>query len=40
MSFNDRQFTMEFKGEVDGKILKGEFVTESGSREAVGKKID
>lgn len=40
MSFNDRQFTMEFKGEVDGKNLKGEFITERGSREAVGKKID
>jgi hypothetical protein len=40
MSFNDRQFTMEFKGVVDGKTLKGEFITERGAREAVGKKID
>ena len=40
LSFNDRQFTMEFKGKVDGKILKGEFVTQRGAREAVGKKID
>jgi hypothetical protein len=40
LSFNDRQFTMEFKGSVDGKILKGEFITERGAREAVGKKID
>jgi hypothetical protein len=40
LSFNDRQFTMEFKGNVDGKILKGEFITERGAREAVGKKID
>jgi len=40
MSFNDRQFTMEFKGMVEGKILKGEFITQRGAREAVGKKID
>jgi hypothetical protein len=40
MSFNDRQFTMEFNGEADGKTLKGEFITERGAREAVGKKID
>jgi len=40
LSFNDRQFTMEFKGKVDGKILNGEFITQRGSREAVGKKID
>ena len=40
LSFNDRQFTMEFKGNVDGKTLKGEFITERGAREAVGKKID
>jgi len=40
MSFNDRQFTMEFKGKVDGKILNGEFITQRGNREAIGKKID
>jgi hypothetical protein len=40
MSFNDRQFTMEFKGMVEGKILKGEFITQRGAREAIGKKID
>ena len=40
LSFNDRQFTMEFKGKVDGKTLNGEFVTQRGSREAIGKKID
>jgi hypothetical protein len=40
MSFNDRQFTMEFKGKVEGKTLKGEFITQRGAREAVGKKID
>jgi hypothetical protein len=40
MSFNDRQFTMEFKGKVEGKTLKGEFITQRGTREAIGKKID
>jgi hypothetical protein len=40
LSFNERQFTMEFKGMVEGKILKGEFITQRGAREAVGKKID
>ena len=40
LSFNDRQFTMEFKGKVDGKTLNGEFITQRGAREAVGKKID
>jgi hypothetical protein len=40
MSFNDRQFTMEFNGIVEGKTLKGEFITQRGAREAVGKKID
>jgi hypothetical protein len=40
MNFNDRQFTMEFKGTVEGKTLKGEFITQRGAREAVGKKID
>ncbi len=40
LSFNDRQFTMEFKGKVEGKTLNGEFITQRGAREAVGKKID
>jgi hypothetical protein len=40
LSFNERQFTMEFKGKVEGKTLKGEFITQRGAREAVGKKID
>ena len=40
MSFNDRQFTMEFKGKVEGKTLKGEFITQRGTREAIGKKVD
>ncbi len=40
LSFNDRQFTMDFKGKVEGKTLNGEFITQRGAREAVGKKID
>ncbi|MBN2594432.1 MAG: hypothetical protein JXA81_13070 [Sedimentisphaerales bacterium] len=40
MSFNDRQFTMEFKGKIEDKTLKGEFITQRGAREAIGKKID
>jgi len=40
LSFNDRQFTMEFKGKVEGKALQGEFITQRGAREAIGKKID
>jgi len=40
LSFNDRQFTMDFKGKVEGKVLNGEFITQRGAREAVGKKID
>ncbi len=40
LSFNDTQFTMEFKGKVNGKTLNGEFITQRGSREAIGKKID
>ena len=40
LNFNDRQFTMEFKGMVEAKTLKGEFITQRGAREAVGKKID
>jgi len=38
--FNDRQFTMEFKGQVDGDTLKGEFTTPRGSREATGKRVN
>jgi len=40
LSFNDRQFTMEFKGKVEGKALQGEFITQRGAREAIGEKID
>jgi len=40
MRYGDNEVPMEFKGKVDGKTLKGEFITERGAREAVGKKID
>ncbi len=39
-TFNDQQVTTEFKGTVDGKTLKGEFVSARGSRPVTGKKID
>lgn len=39
-NFNGNEFTMEFKGKIEGKTLKGEFTTARGTREAVGKKID
>lgn len=39
-TYNDRQFTMEFKGTVTGTTLKGEFITSRGSRPVTGKKID
>ncbi len=37
-SFNDRQFTMEFKGQVDGDTLKGLWITERGEREVEAKR--
>jgi len=37
-TFNDQEFKMEFKGKVEGDTLKGEFITERGAREAVGKR--
>jgi len=40
MTFGQREVPMEFKGNVDGTTLKGEFITERGAREAIGKKID
>jgi hypothetical protein len=40
MSFNGNETTMEFKGKLEGKTLKGEFTTPRGTREAVGKKVD
>lgn len=39
-TFNGNESTMEFKGKLDGKTLKGEFATPRGTREAVGKKVD
>jgi len=39
-TYNDQQFTMEFKGTVDGTSLKGEFISARGSRPVTGKKID
>ncbi|MGD2093775.1 MAG: hypothetical protein PVH77_02085 [Phycisphaerales bacterium] len=40
MRWRDREFQMEFKGKLDGKDLKGEFITERGAREAMGKRVD
>ena len=40
MKFNDNEVPMEFKGNVEGKTLKGEFTSSRGAREAIGKKID
>jgi hypothetical protein len=40
MTFGDREFTMEFKGKVDGKTLVLERTTSRGTREMTGKKID
>jgi hypothetical protein len=39
-TFNDQQVTTEFKGTVDGKTLKGEFISARGSRPVTGKKLD
>jgi len=38
--FNDNEVTMEFKGKLEGKTLKGEFTSPRGPREAVGRKTD
>jgi hypothetical protein len=38
-TFNDREFKMEFKGQVEGDTLKGMFITSRGEREAVGKRV-
>lgn len=40
MSFGEREFTLEFKGTLDGKTLTGEFMSSRGSREVTGKKVD
>jgi hypothetical protein len=39
MKFNDNEFPLDFKGKVDGGTLKGEFISERGTREALGKKV-
>jgi hypothetical protein len=40
MSFNDQTFKQEFKGKIDGKTLKGQIVSERGTSEVTGKKLD
>ncbi len=37
--FQGNLVTMEFKGKIEGTTLKGQFITERGSREVTGKKI-
>ncbi len=39
-SFNDQEFTMEFKGKLEGTTLNGEFVSERGNRPVTGKKVN
>ena len=39
MTFNDREFSMNFKGRLEGNALTGEFATTRGTRPAVGKKV-
>lgn len=38
MKYREREFTMEFKGVLDGETLNGEWVTSRGNREVTGKK--
>jgi hypothetical protein len=40
VKYNDTEVPMEFKGKVDGGTLKGEFTSERGAREALGKKVN
>jgi len=40
MGYGDSDVPTEFKGRLDGTTLKGEFITERGAREAIGRKID
>ena len=37
--FREREFTMEFKGTLDGKMLNGQWITPRGSRDVTGKKV-
>ncbi len=39
MGFDEREFTLEFKGTLDGKTLTGEFISSRGSRDVTGKKV-
>jgi len=39
-SFNDQEFTMEFKGKLEGTTLNGEFISERGNRPVTGKKVN
>ena len=38
--FGDQTFTLDFKGQLDGKTLKGEITSPRGTREVTGKKVD
>jgi hypothetical protein len=40
MSFDERQFALEFAGTLNGDALNGEFTTPRGSREVTGKKVE
>jgi hypothetical protein len=40
MGFGDQTFTMEFKGKLDGTILKGQMSSERGTDEVTGKKVE
>ncbi len=40
MRYGDREYTMEFKGKVDGTTLVGERITSRGTSKIIGKKID
>ncbi len=37
--YREREFTMEFKGTLDGTTLKGQWITDRGSRDVTGKKV-
>ena len=39
MKWQDREFTMDFNGTVDGDSIKGAWTTSRGTREVTGKKI-
>jgi len=40
MGFGDQTFEMEFKGKLDGKTLKGQTISERGTNDLTGKKIE